>query len=114
LAKATDAVPNTIVAAKARVVIIRFISSLFRSRSAVFADREDLVRDKAVGLAMDRVGVFGIVGFNKAEDLSGRFVDPVPEVTHPILLLGLQILLMGAGNIHGGNPAFDAVDIHEQ
>ena len=80
----------------------------------MFANGEDVVRNKAMGLTVDGVGVFGAVGFDKTEDLSCFLVDPLPEVVHPELLLGFEILHMCAGNISSGNSAVDGVDVHEK
>ena len=82
--------------------------------SAVFADLVDLVCHETVGLFVNRVGVFGVPGFDKTEDLPCALVYPVPEVTNPILLLGLQICHVGFGDIRSGDPALNVVDIHEK
>ena len=57
--------------------------------------------------------LLGGFGFDEAEDLSGLFVDPVPEVGHAVLALRLQILAVGFGHIAGVDAAFDVVNIHE-
>jgi hypothetical protein len=81
---------------------------------AVFANREDFVRNKAMSLTVDGVGVFGAVGFDKTEDFPLFLVDPVPEITHLIPVLGFEVLHMCTSNIRSGNPALNGVDIHEK
>jgi hypothetical protein len=67
-----------------------------------------------VGLPVDCVGVFGVVGFDKTEDLPFFLVHPIPEITNPVLLLGFEICHLCRGNILDGYTAVDGVDIHEK
>src|SRR5215213_2477873 len=51
---------------------------------------------------------------DEAEDLALPLVDPVAEVADSVLLLGLQVELVGVGDVAGFHTAIDCVAIHEQ
>src|SRR5919107_1051190 len=79
-----------------------------------FLDLGYLVGDQAVGLAVHGLGRLLVRGLCQAEDLARLFVEPVPEVLDPVLVLDLLVLPVGVGDRLGGQ-AFDVpVVINEQ
>ena len=85
-----------------------------RTGSDAFGHREDLIGYQAVRLAVDALGGVRVGGLDQAEDLSGRWVDPVPQIADSVALLGRQIggvCLLGVGQ---PDRSGKRVDIHEQ
>ena len=61
-------------------------------------DFDDLVREQAMGLAMDRRSCFFGLGLHQTEDFAGVFVEPVFQVLHAVFALRLQVLCVGSGD----------------
>jgi hypothetical protein len=110
-ANANDAPLNTIAAAKAIAITILLI---FFLSLAVLTDRVDLVGNETVGFPVNRFRILCTVGLDEAEDLSCGLIDPVAEIAHSILALGLEIRLVGTGHIIGRYTPINGVNVHEQ
>src|SRR5258705_5303557 len=75
-------------------------------------DFEHRISDQAVRLAMHRRRRVRGRCIDKAEDLALPFVNPVAQVVHVVLALGLEIRHVRLSHIIGRYSAFDGVDIH--
>src|SRR6185312_9153542 len=85
-----------------------------RPSLAVLADGVDLVGDESVSLPVHGVRGLRVRRVDQAEDLPRLLIHPVAQVADPVLALGGQVGLVGAGSIGRRHPAFDVVHVHEQ
>ena len=76
-------------------------------------DREDVLGNQAVRLTVDACGSIDVRGVDEAEHLSVALVDPVAQVSDPVLFLRLQVGQMGLANVSDCNPTIDGVHVHE-
>ena len=79
-----------------------------------FLHLDQLVGDQAVGFAVDGIGGFAARRFDQAEYLTGDYVEPVAQVLHAMLRLGLQVFLVSPRDGLGGQPFDVLVDVQEE
>src|SRR5207249_5148511 len=98
----------------ARTLMQRVLSRASPSRSSLtfaaasklrtFFHLKDLVSQETMRLAVDFFSRFLIRCVHQTEDLALAFIQPIPEVFHPVLSLNLEILHMGVGDIFSFRP----------
>src|SRR4051794_1228437 len=82
--------------------------------SGALLDRDHLVGDQPVRLAVHPRGGLGVRRLDQAEHLARALVEPVLLVVDPVGALRLEVSLVGTGHRLGGQPLDLLVDIHEQ
>lgn len=75
---------------------------------------EDLVCQQAVRVAVDLGHRFSIGRLREAEDLASPFVVPVPNESHPVARLHVEIVLVRGGGGLSCQPLNSVVNIEEQ
>ena len=86
-----------------------------QGRQLPLLDRVNLIGDKPVGFPVNRVGGLRVGRVDKAEHLPGLVVNPVVDVPHVVLVLGLEVSLVGGSHILRRRSLWQRiVNIHEQ
>ena len=65
-----------------------------------FFHLDDFIGDQTMRFAMDFHRGLLAGSADKAEDLARSLIEPVLQVLHPVFLLDLEVLLVGAGDRH--------------